>query len=656
MTETESVADLKTLVQRRDAAREAVAAGRRVVAAFKNARLALTAAIKAEKIASAAVEEVLGEIASGTSRYPILDHANGTPAPADRDDGPESEPPVDEHTRLARELYRKGILGDGKSFDDSPVDERGLTELPTVVDADLAAELADRAQELAKQKRRERDAKYRERKRAAETHAAGSSAEERVDGPAAGVSVDDVNVLMRRAAELDLEANEPAVDAFVEEFADVGPVKGEIDGNDESQDVNSALKHAFVRHPTNVQHMNILARQGASDEDIRVALDQCWGRQLNKCPAFQDRPGYTTRGGSSPALFLGTESVARRSPVLAGIKLLDRVRILFAIPQPKTAPPIDPATAGETDAERKRRAAAFEEYAPDGLHRSPTTADVGQRLRRMAQDVGGEAGKILAKHAEKDDPGGLPPWTIDDLDVELKHALESAQWFGDQNVWRRSTDWEKLRTAGASAQDIQRVLSLAWPDHVLTFVPPKDSHGKLGYTVRGGKEPAIWLGAFTGIKHKPTLSGSALLHRVREIEELPMPAEARQRNREEAKLSREAAKISREPSVVIPKTREAMAASTDGVPFAPMPEGGWDSASLANECDDMSIRVADALVCDRCHAMRARIHHPCPSCGERDFHLATGDQRAAALGVPEGRPKKRGPKPRKGIPGALKPE
>ena len=110
-----------------------------------------------------------------------------------------------------------------------------------------------------------------------------------------------------------------------------------------TEDVNAALNHALTFGEMDLHEMDILRRQGASDEGIRAAMDHCWHSQVNS-RGFPGRFGYTTRGGSSPAFWMGREPVARRVPVLAGKNLINRVREMFEIRQPDNAylPPDPP--------------------------------------------------------------------------------------------------------------------------------------------------------------------------------------------------------------------------------------------------------------------------------------------------------------------------
>ena len=73
-------------------------------------------------------------------------------------------------------------------------------------------------------------------------------------------------------------------------------------------EIRNRLYDALSRTDIASKEWAILVRQGATDDDIATALIHCWGSgQLD------DRKAYVTRGGTSPALWIGGGPVQRRS-------------------------------------------------------------------------------------------------------------------------------------------------------------------------------------------------------------------------------------------------------------------------------------------------------------------------------------------------------
>jgi len=119
---------------------------------------------------------------------------------------------------------------------------------------------------------------------------------------------------------------------------------------------------------------------------------------------------------------------------------------------------------------------------------------------------------------------GLPPWTSEDLERELRHALKH----------RRLPDsrWKTFARDGATTADIRSELCRQWPA-VREHVPPARSGGKLGYTIQCASDtPYFWLGSFRGVGHEATLSGSSLVHRIRDVLAIPAPAPPTKADRE----------------------------------------------------------------------------------------------------------------------------
>ncbi len=545
-----SVADLRAALVSRKLADLAVTDAEAVLAmhvrGVREAKEWVVAAKATQQSARQNVKEIEDAIEAGSTRYPLDEGRNGTPAPPTPNDGSESEPPAG-----------------------------GLVELQPLIDHDRAAAFADREKEEERRKRRERDARRRERQQASRdpqflggplpgtTAVVGSSEAKRTDGSAAlAIDGDGAEVLARRVADIDRQADDP--------------------------DSSAAL------------------------DRLEAAVDDfvAGGVQVP-----------TTRGPKNP----------RKRPFgpISDAAANEIHRLHTSLSSAPTTTETSPA--GQKPPDPIKCPSCGTVY-PSGSIRCPGCG------------VGATPTPAV------DDGTGLAPWTSADLDVELFRALTTDQLFAPENRYQPATAWAEIRAKGASNDDIRKALEVAWPDHVLTFEPPRTSGGKFGYTTRGGKLPAFWIGAYRGVKHKATLDGTGLISRVRDLLDLPMPSEARRR-------AREATRPAREPTIAATGSREARASSSDLVPSIPMPEGGWDSGSIANAADDLGVKVADAIRCKSCNEIRVRIHHPCPRCGSPEFVLASADERAAAaLGRPERAPKKRGRQPRKGIPGVLTPE
>lgn len=216
---------------------------------------------------------------------------------------------------------------------------------------------------------------------------------------------------------------------------------------------------------------------------------------------------------------------------------------------------------------------------------------------------------------------GLPPWTSEDLEAELLHAI-------------RNTAWRDLVANGATIEQIANVLEGFWPRHGRQIVPREVSGGKLGYTFNfAGGVPYFWLGINSGVGRKATLYGSQLIDRIRSILEIPTPTQARKA----AQFSfRDIAVKQGIPMNPPPSVSQS---HPGGPRFIQKPAAGWDEAELRNAAEDLHSDFRDLAVCDKCQSARNRTVHPCPKCKSPNYRLTDSD---AVWGAPALEPPKRG--------------
>jgi hypothetical protein len=188
-------------------------------------------------------------------------------------------------------------------------------------------------------------------------------------------------------------------------------------------------------------------------------------------------------------------------------------------------------------------------------------------------------------------PDSLPPWTSADLEAELLHAL------GQNNVWAAKDRplWQRLMQEGATNEQIGAMLNQLWP-RSRRFTGPEISAGKTGYTNQATGLPGgqyFWLGAFRGPGHKATLSGTALISRVRGVLEIPTPTEAQKRA----------------------QATFAVTHTVGGPTHMPKPTGGWGATTLEIGLGNLGIELmSQAVFCADCGALRPRYMGKCPSC------------------------------------------
>ena len=315
---------------------------------------------------------------------------------------------------------------------------------------------------------------------------------------------------------------------------------------------------------------------------------------------------YSVRGLSKPRFFLGTDTTL---PTLSGAKLIDRARILLQIPRPVPPPPADPQTDDLLDLRDDEQPAA--NPALTRLSGMLDSQDPSRNLNGQQTD-------------------GLPPWTSEDLERELLHAL------GDGPRPEIRPCWKRLISDGATIEEIGAALHLIWPSQRIT-VTAKESGGKLGYSIQCARIPGsyyFWLGGFRGVGHKATLSGLDLIDRIRTVLEIPTPTQAQKA----AQASFREACINQG----IPMNPASVQQKKAGGPRFVMPElpaDGWDEAELANAAEDLGLTVAALAVCEKCQAVRDHVVHPCPNCRSPNYKRTDSP---AVWGAPPAEPVKRG--------------
>lgn len=292
-------------------------------------------------------------------------------------------------------------------------------------------------------------------------------------------------------------------------------------------------------------------------------------------------------------------------------------------------PPASPPQNGLTAAQR----AGFDD--PPATEPTPAVDRLGQLLDGQDPSRG-----LNGQQADS----SLPPWTSADLEHELRHALK----FRAGSSASQPDPWKRLIAEGATNEQIGAALHLIWPRERFFFAPPQTG-GKLGYTIQNTALPGghfFWLGAFRGPGHKATLSGSALIHRIRTVLEIPTPTEARKKAQDSF----------REPTVKAEPADSQKAELTD---FVPEPfQGEWDEASIKNALEDLGMLLpTQAVMCSGCKAIRPRWGKICPDCMGADFdELApqsdldlgnVGDPAAVDPGAKRGRGRPKGSKTRK---------
>jgi hypothetical protein len=230
---------------------------------------------------------------------------------------------------------------------------------------------------------------------------------------------------------------------------------------------------------------------------------------------------------------------------------------------------------------------------------------LGQMLDRTLPD---------RKPAEQQPTDGLPPWTSDDLERELLHALGC----GGLNAY---IGWGSLITGGASDDEINEKLDAIWPPYRKFVKPGADR--KLGYSiVCGTSQSVFWLGEFRGPGHRPTLAGKQLVDRIRAVLEIPTPTQARKAA--QASFKEPAQDTFREVAVRagIPMNPPSVSQKKPGGPvFVAQPPDGWEDADFHNAAEDLATNVNDLAICEKCQAVRNRAIHPCPSCKSPTYRL-----------------------------------
>jgi hypothetical protein len=120
----------------------------------------------------------------------------------------------------------------------------------------------------------------------------------------------------------------------------------------------------------------------------------------------------------------------------------------------------------------------------------------------------------------------------------------------------------------------------------------------------------FWLGGLKGVGHKATLAGSALISRVRAILDISTPSAAAAR----AKATFESAD-GEELRAHVDKIEGLRAGHVKPAAIHP-PEGGWDSATVANAAEDLGVTIGQLIECRPCGAIREHGNdQACPYCG-----------------------------------------
>lgn len=163
-------------------------------------------------------------------------------------------------------------------------------------------------------------------------------------------------------------------------------------------------------------------------------------------------------------------------------------------------------------------------------------------------DAGGDADAMRSRVEGQAEQGGS-----DTIEAGLKRSLHSIE--GTEQRWK------KARKRGLTDDELKKVIGYEFG----TF-GGKSGPGQTSVSFQGGANPKFWYGA----RHnqKPTLSGRALLKKVREIMDIPYPPE----------------KSVVEPEVVLPVPRQAEP-TEDESPAMAAPPKGWtaDRGSMPGE-------------------------------------------------------------------------
>jgi hypothetical protein len=221
----------------------------------------------------------------------------------------------------------------------------------------------------------------------------------------------------------------------------------------------------------------------------------------------------------------------------------------------------------------------------------PNSAAPEPALDRLGQLLDGQDPSRGVGQAAEPTAEPFRPWDSEDLEAELLHAL------GMNNVWQPEDlpAWQRFIEEGATNEQIGATLNQTWP-RSRRFTGPEVSAGKTGYTNQATGLPGgqyFWLGAFRGPGHKATLSGTALVSRVRDVLEIPTPTEAQKRAQATFDVTH----------------------TVGGPTHMPKPTGGWGATTLEIGLENLGIELMSlAVFCADCGALRPRYIGKCPSC------------------------------------------
>ena len=202
-----------------------------------------------------------------------------------------------------------------------------------------------------------------------------------------------------------------------------------------------------------------------------------------------------------------------------------------------------------------------------------------------------------------------------ELERAVLHAVQSASW--DELIDDGATNLQIFEALKQFLKVGRRI------------VRPEASGGSFGYTIYVGAESAyFWLGTDIRPGVKADLSGTTLFQMIRNLLEIPTPAQAAKNTFREAAIRQG-----------IPMNRPVSQQRPSAPRFVLKPADGWEDAELHNAADDLGIAFNDLAICDKCQAARDHVVHPCPKCKSPRYRRTDSD---AVWGAPEQQPVKRG--------------
>ncbi len=146
------------------------------------------------------------------------------------------------------------------------------------------------------------------------------------------------------------------------------------------------------------------------------------------------------------------------------------------------------------------------------LHRKKCDEELGRLIKELKT---GESRYSLLERISRNGETATPgpgPWSEDDVDDAITHSSGTAVF-----------EWRHLRDAGSDDRTILEVLRAIWPQTPY-FYHAEDTTGAIPFTIRGGCDPAIWMGQ-SEMAGPPHLTGLALADRVRRVLGIPRAPE-----------------------------------------------------------------------------------------------------------------------------------